>query len=88
MLAPLNARIEPLECSARANADEQAHRLQQIPGGGLIISLMFLTETSKRIATGALTRRLGGAMWAMLRDGRTIQAELLRPGRCAGRACL
>lgn len=45
MLAPLNERIEQLdkELCAQAKADEQAQRLQQIPGVGPIISLMFLS---------------------------------------------
>lgn len=44
MLPPLNERIEQLdkELGQRAKADEQAQRLQQIPGVGPIISLMFL----------------------------------------------
>ena len=44
MLTPLNERIEQLdkELTRRAKSDEQAERLQQIPGVGPIISLMFL----------------------------------------------
>lgn len=44
MLSPLNARIEQLDeqLCQHAKADEQAQRLQQIPGVGPIISLMFL----------------------------------------------
>jgi transposase len=44
MLGPLNERIEQLdkELTQRARQDEQAARLQQIPGVGPIISLMFL----------------------------------------------
>jgi len=44
MLTPLNERIEQLdkELTQRANNDEQAQRLQQIPGVGPIISLMLL----------------------------------------------
>ncbi|MFO0574267.1 MAG: IS110 family transposase [Polyangia bacterium] len=44
MLQPLNERIEQLdkELCQRAKANEQAARLQQLPGVGPIISLMFL----------------------------------------------
>ena len=44
MLQPLNERIEQLdqELALRANVDEQAKRLQQIPSVGPSISLMFL----------------------------------------------
>ena len=44
MLTPLNERIGQLdkELTQRAKNDEQAQRLQQIPGVGPIISLMFL----------------------------------------------
>ena len=44
VLTPLNERIEKLdkELTQRAKNDEQAQRLQQIPGVGPIISLMFL----------------------------------------------
>lgn len=44
VLTPLNERIEKLdkELTQRAQHDEQAQRLQQIPGVGPIISLMFL----------------------------------------------
>ncbi|MFO0579040.1 MAG: IS110 family transposase [Polyangia bacterium] len=44
MLAPLNERIDKLdkELGERAKTDEQAARLQQIPGVGPIISLMFV----------------------------------------------
>ena len=44
MLAPLNAQIDALDQALcqRAKSDEQAQRLQQIPGVGPIISLMFI----------------------------------------------
>lgn len=44
MLGPLNARIAQMEkeLARRANSDEQAQRLQQIPGVGPLISLMFV----------------------------------------------
>lgn len=44
MLTPLNERIVQLEkeLARRANSDEQTQRLQQIPGVGPLISLMFV----------------------------------------------